>query len=318
METLKEFFAAVRERLSSPLIGSFVIAWSIANWPLFVGLAFLDQKGYEYFNAANAVDFVANYLKTDVRLCWPVMAAFAYSFGYPFVKAAIRAVRDKAEAISEKWNLMIVKNSKVDTEKFLRLRDSYLKKEKELQKLIDEEDAVRARSNETNENLRHQLTVNQELIDRNQSLVTEIASVREQLSNAISAQELYSVFDKIEGMSFEPDEPHTRFLNNYHLSFTRTSELKPVLTLKSYHELMPAAGRWYIDELSLDSARKTSVFHCRVIHPVSDGIIGQSDVKVNKIFNDQFYMLVKDELGKNDQIIILFFQTSELVRFNRV
>lgn len=147
MDTLKEFFAATRERLSSPFFGSFIFAWCVANWKIFIALAFFSDEDYCEEGSNNAVGYIVKYLKSENNYVWPILIAIAYTFGYPFFKAAIRAARDFADVLSEKWNLKIAGTSKVDTLKYLEIKESLSIKEKKLQALIDEETEFRKAAN---------------------------------------------------------------------------------------------------------------------------------------------------------------------------
>jgi effector-binding domain-containing protein len=78
-ESLKE---AVRERISSPLLGSYILFSLLLHWRAIVVLIWSEQKGLARVNE------VAPLLPNSFwSFALPTIGAIAFSFGYPLIKS---------------------------------------------------------------------------------------------------------------------------------------------------------------------------------------------------------------------------------------
>lgn len=262
MDTLKEFFAATRERVSSPFFGSFIFAWCVANWKIFIALAFFSREDYASVHTKNALEYIVSYLRKEHHFWWPLFIALAYTFGYPFFKAVIRAAKDFADVIGEKWNLQIVQNSKVDTSKFLRLRDQYLNKEKQLQKLIDEEETVRQNLAEAISDRveRDKKVAELELKLQQRDLIS--LEEKKMLNERLNEIQSYSIFDKVGKNIYQPANEKSEFIKGYSLSFTIDNDLRKILVLTPFNGDLTNRITWRVAELCCDYQRKSSLLIC--------------------------------------------------------
>ena len=82
-EAFTSFFGTVRERLSNPLLGAFVLSWSVLNWRiLYTILRPLDT-------AAATIEAVDSYGTYWLSLVYPTVLACLYAVAYPWAKFVI-------------------------------------------------------------------------------------------------------------------------------------------------------------------------------------------------------------------------------------
>lgn len=84
-DIVESLTTAVKERLSSPFIGSFIISWSIINWKFYVILLF--GSGVE-----PRIIQVGTYVLSGGcmnTLAWPLILATTYTLGGPVIKLGL-------------------------------------------------------------------------------------------------------------------------------------------------------------------------------------------------------------------------------------
>lgn len=138
-EKIEEIFINLKERLTSPLFSSFLIAWLVTNWKIVIGIFFIDADNIRASGYLNLIDFIfqnSNWIK-----CFAVPFGFslAYTFGYPYVKNYISAFLTRRNKEAEEKNLEILKDSYIPMDRFLKLREEYRTSNATLQKIITEE-----------------------------------------------------------------------------------------------------------------------------------------------------------------------------------
>lgn len=86
-EAITSFFGTVRERLSNPLLGAFILSWSVLNWRImYTILRPLDT-------AAATIQAVDSYGTYSLSLIYPAVVAFLYAVVYPWIKFVIFLVQ---------------------------------------------------------------------------------------------------------------------------------------------------------------------------------------------------------------------------------
>src|SRR5690242_3281639 len=123
MNQLTEFFNSLKERLSSPLIFSFVMSWLCWNWEITVALLYRDAVAHSGYR--NIFDFINCHLSPYKSILLPVISAFAYVLGFPYLKRKINVfiavqTRKENDEIVES-----LRGGKVSTDKYLRIVDRY-------------------------------------------------------------------------------------------------------------------------------------------------------------------------------------------------
>ena len=82
-EILDSAKSNLTDRLSSPLLGSFVISWCLWNWKFLV-ILFSDAGVTRTFELTEAVSFPDSYAALCNGLLYPVLTSLIYVFLYPF------------------------------------------------------------------------------------------------------------------------------------------------------------------------------------------------------------------------------------------
>jgi len=86
-EAITSFFGTVRERLSNPLLGAFILSWSVLNWRIiYTILRPLDT-------AAATIEAVDSYGTYWLSLIYPLLVACLYAVAYPWAKFVIFLVQ---------------------------------------------------------------------------------------------------------------------------------------------------------------------------------------------------------------------------------
>lgn len=142
MEAITSFLESVKERFNNPFIFSFVVVWIFHNWPITIGLFWLEPPtaalNHEYF-----------YQHVSSRLngwdCYwvPFFWAIGYTFGLPFLKLGNSAFSTWIGRKAEENDLKILNGSKISIDKFMNMRKELDQKKTELQDLITAEDQYR-------------------------------------------------------------------------------------------------------------------------------------------------------------------------------
>lgn len=138
METLKNLFTPVYERVKSPFYSTFVVSWLLVNWKVIYALLSNDIhfKGYNLFH----------YLQFRLNICenplpiiiYPAALSTIYIFGLPFIDLLIFSFSEskKQEKLEKKYK--ITKQYTVSGEKFIDLLLNFKKQKDELAKLDEE------------------------------------------------------------------------------------------------------------------------------------------------------------------------------------
>lgn len=90
MDTFKDFFSDLKERISNPFISSFMIGWIIFNYPIIVTLIFYKQSEIKLDGYTSYLNMIQSYLNENSMFWYPLFVALIYTFLVPFFKSGIR------------------------------------------------------------------------------------------------------------------------------------------------------------------------------------------------------------------------------------
>ncbi|BAU55258.1 hypothetical protein [Mucilaginibacter gotjawali] len=155
MEKISDFLKELRERLSSPLISSFLIAWLVANWRIVVGLVFYKIKDLNLDGYKSYFDLIEKNISLTNNLIWPLAIALFYTFIFPFLRNIIQAFGVWINKWGVDWTLKIQKDGSIGVEKYIQLRSKYKSLNENLIKVISDESLT----NQENVTLNHQLQI---------------------------------------------------------------------------------------------------------------------------------------------------------------
>lgn len=136
MNKFRDFLVQVYDRVSSPLISSFIISWIIVNWRITIGLLFYDMEQLAVDGYTSYQDLIIKNSSIYTQLCIPLTAALGYTFVYPFIRNVILSFLSWTRGWGSTWQLKASKGSKVPMERFIRVSDDLHRQSQELENLM--------------------------------------------------------------------------------------------------------------------------------------------------------------------------------------
>lgn len=142
MEKITDFFKEIQNRLTNPLISSFIIAWLITNWRIPIGLlaysnSDLDDDGYtSYF------DLISTESSWSHFLVIPLISAVSYTLIFPIIRTLIIAFLSFIRQWSENWNHKILKDLRVPMAAFLKEKAKYTILSEKLTEVYNQDSAT--------------------------------------------------------------------------------------------------------------------------------------------------------------------------------
>lgn len=141
MDNIKDIFRGINDRLSSPLLFSFLLSWLVFNWQVVLALLWYNTEtiaGEGY----TLLEFVRENTNWQHSFWLPLLFAIVYTLAAPVVKNLINAFNAWNLKWGENWNLRISRGAKVPFEKFLKLREDFDERTKKLDDVISAESAT--------------------------------------------------------------------------------------------------------------------------------------------------------------------------------
>ncbi len=152
MEKLSGIFDNIKDRISNPLIFSFIVSWIFINWRISVALLWYDSTKAS-FGSTSLIDYIGSQINTYESFGLPFGFAILYTFSSPIVKNGITAFYTLTNKWGDRWRLNISKGSKIPFEKYLTLHESLIKKALQLQDIIEKENVTAISLQETQNTL---------------------------------------------------------------------------------------------------------------------------------------------------------------------
>jgi len=139
MEKLQDFTYQLKSRFANPLLFSFGCSWLIYNWQIVVALLWYDKSQFETSETSSIFQFISTQLDVEGSFCYPLLFALGYTVLMPLLKNLIRALYSWFNKWGEKWNLKISEGGKIPVEKYIKLRQEYTNRTKEIENVITSE-----------------------------------------------------------------------------------------------------------------------------------------------------------------------------------
>ncbi len=160
MEKSNFISSNIKERISNPLIFSFIFSWLVINWQITIGLLLFNSQQIEKAGYHSIFDLITCKINTTDSFNHPLYFAIGYILLIPIVKNLITAFNSWASKWGEDWNLKILKEGKISINKYFSLRENYDKRNKILEEVISKDseyiknyDSVRNELLQTQSNL---------------------------------------------------------------------------------------------------------------------------------------------------------------------
>jgi hypothetical protein len=142
MDTLKDFFTSLKDRLTSPFFGSFIVCWIISNYKIAITLLFYKQPELKIDGYKSYLQFID--LNTNIwhTFSFPFIIALVYTFGYPYFKSYITVFLAGIAVDTDEKVYKRSKNATVPISRYMRIKDRLKLQEDELLKLIGDENEL--------------------------------------------------------------------------------------------------------------------------------------------------------------------------------
>ena len=182
MEKVIEIYNNIKDRLSNPFVFSFICSWLVYNWRIPVALIWYDKSQFSGCGCHTIFDFISFELAKTNSFLFPLFLAFVYTISIPFIKNGVRIVSAYAQKWGENEEIKALDGGKIGVEKYLKLKDDYIKATKRLEETIEDE--------------KKYLTLNTDLLN-------EINDVKSQLNDSlVERNNLNDKIRKINDYSF--------------------------------------------------------------------------------------------------------------------
>ncbi|GGG99909.1 hypothetical protein [Pedobacter zeae] len=142
MEQFKDFFADLKERVSSPLISSFVISWLLINWPITVGLLLYKQQDLKADGFRSYYELIKGYSNWTYTALIPFLLALIYTFAFPYLKAWIKLLNAKIDNRNETNILRATSEGSMPVKKYIELRETHADLTTKLRGIIEDQSVV--------------------------------------------------------------------------------------------------------------------------------------------------------------------------------
>ncbi|OFY84532.1 MAG: hypothetical protein A3F72_14095 [Bacteroidetes bacterium RIFCSPLOWO2_12_FULL_35_15] len=139
MEKITGIFTHFKERFANPLIFSFFCSWLIINWEIVIAVMWHDARQLEIEKYYSIFEFLKVKINKWDSLIYPFFSAVIYTVAIPFVRVGVTVLQAVASKLSEKWEIGILGGSKISMDKYLSIREDYIKRTKLLEEEIEKE-----------------------------------------------------------------------------------------------------------------------------------------------------------------------------------
>jgi hypothetical protein len=181
---IKEVWTEFKDRITSPLFGSFVLSWLICNWRIPVVLIFYKHSEL-IATKTTYIDVIVRYTDRYISFLIPAAFSLGYTFIYPFIKRWINVYTAIRTRETDEALLKVGKDAMVSLNVLLKTKGDLKKKESELSELLISEGQI--------------LDINKDLETRVTDLQISISTLKEQHTvalnelNNFNAEEISSI-----------------------------------------------------------------------------------------------------------------------------
>lgn len=142
MDKFLDFLKDLKGRATNPIISSFIISWAFINWRVIIGLIFYTNTQLKTDGYKSKIDLIYQNNSLTQYLILPITLALSYTFLFPFIKNYTQAFNSWIRSWGSDLELKYAKSGKISAEKYINLRELYVKRIKELEKTIEDESTL--------------------------------------------------------------------------------------------------------------------------------------------------------------------------------
>ena len=146
--SLKELYESAEERITNPFVGSFILSFLAINWEITFTLFFGDDSYYQQVYAGSKYLFLKKQFETANYIV-PLLIAIIF----PLVKLLLNLLVVYFSTLANEYELKILKDKGISTNLYFDLRDKYLEKIEEAQKLVANEKHIQSENDRMRESV---------------------------------------------------------------------------------------------------------------------------------------------------------------------
>lgn len=131
-----EILDVIRDRLRSPLLGSYFIALCIANWRVFIALFWFGDAELNLSGSCTHVEYIEQVTNWRSLFAIPMIVSLIYTFLWPFIRNKIDEFTTKRNVEGQQLQRPILGQAVFTAEQYLLKREELDIKQKELEETL--------------------------------------------------------------------------------------------------------------------------------------------------------------------------------------
>jgi hypothetical protein len=171
-EKISDLFNDVKDKLSSPFISSFIIAWCLWNWRFALAVLLYKQENLPLDGYVSYIDVFNKTTDMFTKYIFPSLAALLYTFVYPAFKNLVLWSQAAYKKAGMKKVLEVSDTAHVTVSRYVKLRDQYQQSIKDFANSISQDRDIA----NLNDELREQVTRYKEESNANYEEIEKLRS----------------------------------------------------------------------------------------------------------------------------------------------
>ncbi len=166
MDKLNDIFKEIKQRLTSPLLFSFLLCWLIINWRVTIGLVLYKIEDLQKDKYESYADLILKNYGPWHYYIYPFIISVIYTFGFPFIRSGIKLFQSWLNRETDNRLFKISGTTTVPMDRFIKDREMYLSNTIKLKEIMDKESeylnesqTLRAERNQLQEQLNEYSTL---------------------------------------------------------------------------------------------------------------------------------------------------------------
>lgn len=139
MDKLNDIFKELKQRLTSPLIFSFLLSWAVINWRVTIGLLFYKMENLPKDQYVSYIDLIVKNYGPWHYYFYPIIIAVGYTFCFPFIRSGIKLFQSWLNRETDERLFKISGTTTVPMDRFIKDRELYLSNTEKLKEIMDKE-----------------------------------------------------------------------------------------------------------------------------------------------------------------------------------
>jgi hypothetical protein len=139
VDKITDFFKDIKERVSNPLISSFILSWCFFNWQIPLTLIFYKQEELKLDNFKSFSDVIIKSTSLWSTFIGPLLISLFYVFLFPYFRNLIMEVQAKYKTAGNKKVLKATDTAHIPVSRYVLLRQKYLTSIKEFADFVSQD-----------------------------------------------------------------------------------------------------------------------------------------------------------------------------------